>query len=145
MTTIHECMSKNPKWIDPETTLLKAAQLMADRDCGFLPVGEGDRLVGMVTDRDIVVRGIANNCDPQLMMVRDVMSPQTYYCYEDQTVEEVCKNMAELQIRRMPVVNRDKRLVGIISFGDLAQRTKESLVGQSEQQITKPSPHARAA
>ncbi|MBL4791273.1 MAG: CBS domain-containing protein [Kordiimonadaceae bacterium] len=109
-----------------------------------MPVGENDRLIGMVTDRDIVTRAVAQNWETT-RQVRDVMTPQTYYCYDDQTAEEICQNMAELQVRRMPVVNREKRLVGAVSFGDLAQATKAELVGQTEQQITAPLQQSQAA
>ena len=92
-------------------------------------------MIGMITDRDIVIRALAENKGPTTN-VREVMSPKTYYCYDDQSTQEVCDNMADLQIRRMPVVNRDKRLVGILSFGDLAQTSKHETVGKAEQQIT---------
>jgi len=135
MTQIKDCMTKNCQWIAPTATLGEAAQIMNDQNLGFLPVGENDRLVGMVTDRDIVTRAVAQNWETTTQ-VRDVMSPQTYYCYDDQTADEVCQNMGELQIRRMPVVNRDKRLVGAVSVGDLAQATQAQTIGQTEQEIT---------
>jgi CBS domain-containing protein len=136
MTQIKECMTPNCEWVAPETNLTQAAQTMAQQNLGFLPVGENDRLIGMITDRDIVTRAVANNQNPEETQVRDAMSQQTFYCYDDQTAEEICQNMGELQIRRMPVVNRDKRLVGVVSFGDLAQYAETQNVGQAEQQIT---------
>lgn len=135
MTQIKDCMTANCQWVAPETTLAEAAKIMQSDNLGFLPVGENDRLVGMVTDRDIVTRAVSQNWETSTQ-VRDVMSPQTYYCYDDQTADEICQNMAELQIRRMPVVNRDKRLVGAVSFGDLAQATQDQKIGQAEQKIT---------
>lgn len=135
MRTINECMTPNCEWIAPTSTIQQAAEMMRKQDFGFIPVGENDRLIGMVTDRDIVTRAVAQNWETSAQ-VRDVMTPKTYYCYNDQTAEEVCENMAELQIRRMPVVNRDKRLVGVVSFGDLAQATQYDTIGEAEQKIT---------
>lgn len=135
MTQIKDCMTQNCEWVAPTATLNEAAQIMNQQNLGFLPVGENDRLIGMVTDRDIVTRAVAQNWTTETQ-VRDVMTPQTFYCYDDQTAEEICQNMADLQIRRMPVVNRDKRLVGAVSLGDLAQATQAQTVGQTEQAIT---------
>ena len=146
MATINEVMSKNFQFITPDTTVQEAAQKMRDGDFGFLPVGENDKLIGMVTDRDIAVRCVAEGKDPASAQVRDLMTPKTYYCYDDQDVEDVCNNMGEIQVRRLPVVNRDKRLVGIVSMGDLAQSASRPNVGQTEQQITAGcAAHAKAA
>ena len=135
MTQIKDCMTPECQWIAPDATLQQAADIMRRQDVGFLPVGENDRLIGMVTDRDIVTRAVAQNWQTNAQ-VRDVMTPKTYYCYDDQSAEDICENMAELQIRRMPVVNRNKRLVGVVSFGDLAQAANNKSVGEAEQQIT---------
>lgn len=97
----------------------EVAQMMAKLDCGILPVGEDDRLVGMITDRDIAVRAVADGMGPDTP-VEEVMSSEVCYCYADQDLAEVCANMAEQKIRRLPVLNRDKLLVGIISIGDIA-------------------------
>src|SRR5262249_19153232 len=91
-----------------------------DIDSGVLPVGENDRLVGVLTDRDIVVRGVAKGLDPGQGCVRDAMTDELHYCFEDEEVGEIAKKMAQLQIRRMPVLSRDKRMTGIVSLGDLA-------------------------
>ena len=117
---VRETMSTNVRLARPDQTIREAAQAMADVDSGVLPVGENDRLVGMITDRDIAVRGIAQGKGPDAS-VRDVMTDHVDYCFEDQDVEEVTKNMADIKVRRLPVLNRDKRLVGIISLGDIAQ------------------------
>ncbi|TGS81019.1 CBS domain-containing protein, partial [Mesorhizobium sp. M2D.F.Ca.ET.178.01.1.1] len=90
-------------------------------DAGVMPVGENDRLVGMITDRDMVIRGIALGKGPDTK-VRDVMSQEVRYCFDDEDVDHVLANMGDLQVRRLPVLNRDKRLVGIISLGDLARK-----------------------
>jgi len=111
---------------------------MAEIDAGFIPVGENDRLVGMITDRDIVIRAVAKGKTPGKCVARDVMSPETKYCYEDETIEDAARKMATLQVKRLPVLNRDKRLVGIVSLGDLAcepeadEHSKDALLGISQ-------------
>jgi CBS domain-containing protein len=94
---------------------------MADEDVGFLPVGANDRLVGMITDRDITVRAVAQGRDPGRTMVRDVMTDRVLYCFDDEEADAAAENMSRLRVRRLPVINRDKRLVGV-SLGDLAIR-----------------------
>lgn len=116
---VQECMSRDVKIAAPAQSIQDAASLMGDIDCGFLPVGEDDRLVGMITDRDIAIRAIGQGKGPDTP-VREVMSKEVLYCYEDQDLAHVTKNMAEQQVRRLPVLNRDKRLVGIVSLGDVA-------------------------
>lgn len=145
MKKVKDVMTQKCEWISPETTLAQAAQKMADLDCGFLPVGENDRMVGMLTDRDITIRATAQGKDPSKTKARDVMTPKTYYCYDDQGVEEVCQNMGEIKVRRLPVVNRDKRLVGVVSFGDVSQAAKAGSVGEAQQQITAQSGRQKAA
>jgi CBS domain-containing protein len=103
----------------PNETLVEAAKTMALLDAGALPVRDGDRLVGMITDRDIAVRGVALGKRPDAT-VAEVMSREVLYCYEDQEVEEVLRNMGQVQVRRLPVLDRNKRLVGIVSLADLA-------------------------
>lgn len=136
MTQIKDVMSSNFKWMAPDSPISQVAQEMRQMDCGFMPLAENDKMIGMVTDRDITIRAVAEGKDPAKTKARDIMTPKTYYCYDDQDVEEVCNNMGEIQVRRLPVVNRDKRLVGIVSMGDLAQSASRPNVGQTEQQIT---------
>lgn len=136
MTQVKDVMSPNYKWMAPDSPVAQVAQAMRDMDVGFMPLAENDKMIGMVTDRDITVRAIAEGKDPAKTQARDVMTPKTYYCYDDQDVEEVCNNMGEIQVRRLPVVNRDKRLVGIVSLGDLSQSASRPNVGQTQQQIT---------
>lgn len=136
MTQIKDVMSPNFKWMAPDSPVAKVAQEMRNLDCGFMPLAENDKMIGMVTDRDITIRAVAEGLDIQNTPARDVMTAKTYYCFDDQDVEEVCNNMGEIQVRRLPVVNRDKRLVGIVSMGDLAQAASRPNVGQTEQQIT---------
>lgn len=116
---VGKVMCTDVQTVHPDETLRRAAALMKEIDAGVLPVGEDDKLVGMVTDRDIAIRGIAEGKGPDAK-VRQVMSQEVKYCYEDEDVAHVTENMAELQVRRLPVMSRDKRLVGIISLADLA-------------------------
>jgi len=116
---IRDVMTRDTKLTSPDDTLRHAAQMMTACDCGVLPVAEGDRLVGMITDRDIAVRGVAQGCDPKKTAVREAMSGEVRFCFEDENPDEVARKMAAWQVRRLPVLNRDKRLVGIVSLGDL--------------------------
>lgn len=116
---VQELMTHDVALINSDQTVQKAARLMVDLDVGILPVGEGDRLVGMITDRDIAVRGMAQGKGPNTK-VREVMTPEVKYCFADQDIEEIATNMADIQVRRLPVLNRDKRLVGILSLCDIA-------------------------
>jgi CBS domain-containing protein len=123
---VSEIMCRSVKIASPTDTLQQAARWMAELDAGSLPVGENDRLVGMVTDRDIAIRGDAAGCDPRSTPIREVMSTESVkYCFENDDVEQVAQNMAQLQVRRLPVVNREKRLVGIISLGDLSRQVTD--------------------
>jgi CBS domain-containing protein len=122
---VREVMTPEVEVISPETTLAEAAQKMKSLDVGPLPVGERDRLVGMVTDRDITVRATAAGRDPNTTKVREVMTEQVFYCFEDESIEQAAEIMERAQIRRLMVLNRDKRLVGIVSLGDLAVETGE--------------------
>ncbi len=116
---IHELMSRDVATITPGTTLRDAARRMAALDVGALPVSDKDRLVGMITDRDIAVRGVAQGKTANAK-VRDVMTPEIKYCFDDQELDEIAANMADIQVRRLPVLDRDKRLVGIVSLADIA-------------------------
>src|SRR5216683_4993905 len=116
---IRDVMTKGAKLASPEDTLQHAAQLMRECDCGILPVADGDRLVGMITDRDIAIRCVAEGKGPNAR-VTEAMTQEVMYCFEDQDTQHVCQNMADIQVRRLPVMNRTKRLVGIVSLSDLA-------------------------
>ena len=134
---VSECMTRDVKIASPRQTIREAAQMMADCDAGILPVGENDRLVGMITDRDIALRAVGRNLPPDTP-IRDVMSKEVLYCYEDEEIEHVAGNMGDQQVRRLPVLTREKRLVGIISLGDLAKNAGDSTVGHAVSDITKP-------
>lgn len=117
---IADIMSRDVQMVGSRQTLAQAAQIMQRLDIGALPVAESDQLVGMVTDRDIVVRGLASGKNPVETPVGEVMSPQVLYCYDDQEVSEVASNMGQQQVKRIAVVSREKQLVGFVSLGDIA-------------------------
>ena len=121
---VRDVMSRDCRWCTPSATVNEAARLMAQNDFGSLAVAENDKLVGMVTDRDIVVRGLADGKEPNSASLREVMTDKVYYCFEDQSCDDVAANMAQMQVRRLPVVTRDKKLVGMVSLGDLARKTQ---------------------
>lgn len=116
---VGDIMTRDVHIASPSQKLREAASEMEKHDIGVLPVGDNDRLVGMITDRDIAVRGISRGLGPDTS-VRDVMSSQVRYCFEDDDIGDIAQNMADEQIRRLPVLNSQKRLVGIVSLGDVA-------------------------
>ena len=134
---VSEIMTRDVRITEPGATIQDVASTMAAIDAGFMPVGENDRLVGTITDRDIAVRAVAEDKPPSTK-VREVMSREVLYCYEDQDLDEVAVNMGDEQVRRMPVVNREKRLVGILSIGDLAQTTNATTAGRAVADISSP-------
>src|SRR5262249_39411360 len=137
---VRNVMTKGVECVSPSTPLQDAAAKMKALDIGTLPVCENDRLVGMITDRDITMRATAEALPPLLGHVRDVMTPDVVYCFEDQDVEEAARLMQDHQIRRLVVLNRDKRLVGIVSLGDLAVETgDEKLAGETLGQVSLPN------
>lgn len=133
---ISQCMTRDVRLGDPQMSLREAAQLMAECGSGVLPIGENDRLVGMLTDRDIVIRGIARGLKPEAK-IGEVMSREVRWCYEDEDADQVLSTMADEQIRRMPVLNREKRLVGIISLGDLAKGHESRSAGAALSDISR--------
>lgn len=117
---VKEIMTKDLDLLSPADSLEKAAQVMRDDDIGAILIREGDRLVGMLTDRDITIRAVAEGREASKTQIKDAMSAPILYCYENDSLKEAGENMAKNQIRRLPVLNREKRLVGVISLGDLA-------------------------
>jgi len=116
---VKNAMTPDVELASPNQTIRQAALLMGECDCGVLPVADKDSLVGMITDRDIAIRGIAAGKGPKTK-VAEIMSQEVLYCFEDQELDEVAANLANIQVRRLPVLNREKRLVGILSLGDMA-------------------------
>lgn len=142
---ICEVMTPSVEIADPELTIREAAKKMAELDAGVLPVSENDRLIGMITDRDIAVRCVAAGKGPDAK-VREVMTQEVKYCFDDQEIEEVAGNMAEQRLRRLPVVNRDKRLVGIVSLGDIAAGEESDISGEALRGISqKGGRHSQSA
>src|SRR5437870_12397425 len=139
---VKEVMTQRAEFVDPATSLMEAAQIMKNFNIGALPVGENDRLIGMVTDRDIALRAVAEDKQPSSTTVRDVMSEKIYYCFEDGDVEEAARCMAENQVRRLPILNRDKRLTGIVSLADIA-KTHEECEKTALEGVSEPSSEAR--
>jgi CBS domain-containing protein len=136
---LKEIMTQDVEIIYPDDSLQTAAQKMRDRDIGFLPVCDGDRLIGVVSDRDIVVRVIAEGRDPKAMMGRNLVSAPVIYCFEDQAVDEAARIMQENQIRRLVILSRgDKRLVRIVSLGDLATKGTADQSGEVLQSVSEP-------
>src|SRR5262245_16798866 len=133
---VTEIMTRNVQTADPDTPIAKVADKMRDRDIGFVPICEHDRLIGTVTDRDIAIRSVAQGRDPRLAPIREIMTQTVFYCYEDEDVESLAVYMQEKEVRRLLVLNRQKRLVGVVSIGDLAKAPVEKrLVGETLGQI----------
>lgn len=136
MTKISEVMTSHCEWVPSDASVQDVARKMKELDCGFIPVGENDKLIGMITDRDIALRCVAEGKNPASCTAADIMTEKVFYCYDADDVVEVCQKMAELKVRRFPVMSRDKRLVGTISMGDLAQSVKFQETGQTLKDIT---------
>lgn len=137
---IREIMTREPVVIGPDMVLKEAAERMRDLDSGVLPVGQKDRVVGMLTDRDITIRATAAGKDPNQTRVEAVMTPDVVYCYEDEDARDAARKMEEHQLRRLIVLSRDKRLVGILSLGDLAVHTADDrLAGEVAEAVSEPA------
>lgn len=137
---LKDVMTHEVECISPEAFLKEAGEKMRALDVGALPVCSNDRLVGMITDRDIACRAVAGGMDPREARVRDCMSDQLIYCFEDEDVSEAARIMEERQIRRLPILNRSKRLVGIVSLGDLATRVRSyELSGEVLERVSEPA------
>lgn len=133
-----EIMTKTVDWVSPDMTIDKAAEIMKKDDVGCLPVGENDRLVGMLTDRDIVLNCTAEGKSPSSTTVREVMTASVRYVFDEDDVNDVAKNMANNKVRRMPVLNKDKRLVGIVTLGDVARHSDGSAAAALKEISTAP-------
>jgi CBS domain-containing protein len=131
MKKIADVMTHGAEFTSPDASIEEAAKKMATEDVGFLPVGENDRLIGMITDRDIAIRAVAHGKEPRHTKVRDVMTDRVLYCFEDENADAAIATMSKLQVRRLPVVNRDKRLVGVVSMGDLATKHSAQKAGKA--------------
>jgi CBS domain-containing protein len=128
---VKEAMHKGVDWVDPDTPVTDLAKLMRQHDIGAIPIGQNDRLIGMVTDRDIVCKGLAEDSfDPRLATARDVMTPGIHCCREDDDLAKAVRHMEELKVRRLPVINKSKRMVGILSLGDVSRSAPSDLLSE---------------
>ena len=134
---IHEAMTADVRIASPNQSICEAARMMAECDAGAIPVGENDKLVGVITDRDIAIRAVAEGKPPETR-VHEVMSKEILYCFEDEDTEQVARNMGDNKVRRLPVLNRSKRLVGIVSIGDLALSNDLDSTGEALADISSP-------
>ena len=128
---VKDAMHKGVDWVSPDTPVTELAKLMRDHDVGAIPIGENDRLVGMVTDRDIVCKGLAHDTfDAHRATARDVMTAEIHCCREDDDLAKAVRHMEELKVRRLPVINKSKRMIGILSLGDVSQSAPVDLLSE---------------
>jgi CBS domain-containing protein len=135
---VRDLMTRELETVAPQATLHEAAQIMARLDVGVLPTVEEGRLVGIITDRDIAVRAVALSRDPNVTTVRETMSPGVKFIFDDDNVDDAAEVMADLQVRRLPVVDRENRVVGIVSLADIARERRPSKAGEALQGISRP-------
>ncbi|AYG69885.1 MULTISPECIES: CBS domain-containing protein [unclassified Rhizobium] len=134
---VSEAMTRDVRIARPDQSIRDAALIMADIDAGVVPIGDNDRLVGVITDRDIAIRAIARGKGPDAK-IADVMSSDIKYCFEDEEIDHVMQNLGDQQLRRLPVVSRDKRLVGILSLADIAVKASGGAAGSALSNISRP-------
>jgi CBS domain-containing protein len=134
---VKEAMHKGVDWVAPDTPIVDLAKLMRQHDIGAIPIGENDRLVGMVTDRDIVCKGLAEEgFDVRGATARDVMTPGIHCCREDDDLAKAVRHMEELEVRRLPVINKNKRMIGIISLGDISHSASGDLLSECVKSVS---------
>jgi len=137
---VKDIMTRDVEVVHPDDAIKEAARKMRDRDIGFLPVCDGDRLVGVVTDRDLILRGLAEGTDPGTNIGSDLMTSPVVYCFDDQDVKEATRLMEDHQIRRVAVLRReDKRLVGVLSLGDIARSSTRKVSGEVLESVSEPA------
>jgi CBS domain-containing protein len=128
---VKEAMHKGVEWVGPDAPVIELAKLMREHDVGAIPIGENDQLIGMVTDRDIVCKGLAKDgFDPDRTTARDVMTPGIHCCSDDDDLAKAVRHMEELKVRRLPVINKNKRMVGILSLGDVSGPASGALLSE---------------
>jgi len=141
-TRVRDVMVRDLLTVGPDWALADVARLMRDENIGAVPVADDDELIGIITDRDVVVRGLADGATvASERRARDVMSANLLYCFEDQTVEEALQNMGERQVRRMPVVDHDKRLVGMVAFNALSRTASSNFAGSAQRRMFRAGLH----
>ena len=135
---VRDAMHAGVTWVGPETSINELARKMRDEDIGAIPIGENDRLIGMVTDRDLAIRALADGKDISKLTARDVMTKGIVYCRTDQSLEDAVHLMEEKKIRRLPVIDKDKRLVGMLSLGDISHHGGRELSGELLHEVAAP-------
>jgi CBS domain-containing protein len=135
---VNEVMRSEPEWVSPDITVQEAAQKLRDLEIGCLPVGENDRLVGMVTDRDIACRAVADGHDPKKTKVRAIMSKGIVYCFDDEDIDDVAQVLEQKHIHRLVVLNRKKRMIGLLSLREIAQKCPHDLTGEVLDAVSRP-------
>ena len=134
---VKDAMHKGVDWVNPDTPITEIAKLMREHDIGAIPIGENDQLVGMVTDRDIVCKGLAQNgFDASRAMARDVMTSGIHCCREDDDLAKAVQHMETLKIRRLPVINKNKRMVGMLALGDVSTAASGELVSECVKSVS---------
>jgi CBS domain-containing protein len=134
---VKEVMHKGVEWVGPDTPIIEIAKLMQRHDVGSIPIGENDRLIGMVTDRDIVCKGLAKDgFDPRSGTARDVMTAGIHCCGEDDDLAKAVRHMESLQVRRLPVINKNKRMVGMLSLGDVSSSAPNELLSECVKSVS---------
>src|SRR5262245_46285621 len=133
---VKQAMHRGVEWVDPDTPMVELARLMREHDIGAIPIGENDRLIGMVTDRDIVCRCIAAGLDPRKQRARDVMTEGIVFCLEKQELDEAARLMESRHVRRLPVINAKKRMTGILSLGDLYNSAPRNVSKEAMQAVS---------
>ena len=133
---VKDAMHKGVEWVEPTTTVLDLAKMMQKHDIGAIPIGENDKLIGMVTDRDIVCRGLTNGKDISKVTARDVMTPAIIWCHADEDLDDATRIMENKKVRRLPVIDKNKRMVGMLSLGDVSHAGKSKISGEVLQAVS---------
>ncbi|MDE2512730.1 MAG: CBS domain-containing protein [Alphaproteobacteria bacterium] len=141
---VREAMTQHAEWIVPETSLAEVAQKMRDKGIGCLPVGTDDRMVGMITDRDLACRAVADGLNPTTATAKQVMTKGVIWCFDDDNIEGAIRRMEEKKIHHMPVINHQKRLIGILSLSDLALRGPQELARNVSRLVSRDARHDAA-
>lgn len=128
---VKDVMHKGVDWVDPDTPIVEIAKLMREHDIGAIPIGENDHLLGMVTDRDIICKGLAQDgFNPGRVMAREIMTSGIHCCRDDDDLSKAVRHMETLKIRRLPVINKNKRMVGMLALGDIGHSAPDELVSE---------------
>ena len=133
---VKQAMHEGVQWVDPSMSVKELARLMREHDIGAIPIGENDRLVGMVTDRDIVCRCVAEGMDTKKATAREVMSKGIVFCRDEEELDDAARIMEHKKVRRLPVINKDKRMIGMLSLGDVSEAGPRDLMGEVMKRVS---------